>query len=96
VERLTHGLQKAKENTTMLTQTGAKKVNGSKTILEQHPPNSKTLKALKAAIKQHEAGQLSCRNLRDVFKGLLKLKRLGTMTAMRMVSEIKVRYPSKR
>ena len=83
------------ETTEMVTQAGSKKVNGSKSILERHKPNSKTLKALKAAVKQKEAGKLSCRGLKDAFMRLLKLKKLGTMTALRMASELKVRFPTK-
>ena len=75
-----------------VTQSGSKKVNGAKTILEKNPPKAKTLKAMRAAIKKKEAGQLSCRELRDIFQDLLKLKNLGVMTALRMSSEIKVRF----
>ena len=95
VERLAHGLEKAKEKTVSLTQCGAKKVNGAKSILERRSLNAKTVKALKAAIKKKEAGKISRRGLCDTFKNLLKLKRLAVMTSLRMMSEIRVKFGKK-
>lgn len=91
-ERLTAGLQKAMETSTKVTQKGRTKVNGCKSILEKCRPSTKTLNQMRAAAAKWNAGAMSCRSLRDAFKGALKKKGLGVMTAERMVSELQVKF----
>jgi len=88
VERLMHGLEKARATSTKVTQTGATKVNGCHSILERNPPSAQALKTMRAAALKHRSGQLSCRDLCDTFKQVLKRRKLGVMTALRMVQEI--------
>lgn len=88
VERLLHGLEKAKASSTRVTQKGAPKVNGCKSIIEKKPPKGPALKSMRAAAMKHRSGHLSCRGLCDVFKKVLKRRTLAVMTALRMAEEI--------
>ena len=46
------------------------RVNGTKIIMEQRPANVKTLKSLKATVKNKEAGKIAHRGLCGIFKHL--------------------------
>ena len=93
VERLTDGLEKARALSKAVTQSGQIKVNGCKTILEKRPPTARSLKALRDAADKWNAGEFSCRALQKAVKDALNLKRLGNMTAQRMVQEVDIKFP---
>jgi DNA invertase Pin-like site-specific DNA recombinase len=85
VERLQHGLARAKAKSRMRTQSGAIKVQGSKSTLEQIKPNRATIAKIRAIVNKG----WSQRMIRDYIRVLLKRPNLGTSTAMRILSEVK-------
>jgi len=84
VERLQHGLARAKAKSKSRTQSGAIKVQGAKTTLEQVKPSKATSKEIRNIAKKG----WSQRMIRDYLRQLLDRPSLGTSTAMRMLSEI--------
>ena len=84
VERLQHGLAKAKATSKRRTQSGGIKVQGSKSTLEQLKPNRKTIKKIRSIANKG----WSQRAIRNYLRGLLNRPSLGTSTAMRILSEV--------
>ena len=84
VERLQHGLARAKAKSQARTQNGAIKVQGSKTTLEQMKPSKDIIKEIRSIANK----DWSQRTIRDYLRELLDRPSLGTSTAMRMMSEV--------
>ena len=84
VERLQHGLAKAKAHSKRRTQSGRVKVQGSRSTLEQIKPNRATVNRIRALSNNG----WSQRKIRDTIRTLLNRPRLGTSTAMRILSEV--------
>ena len=84
VERLQHGLKKAKAHSKRRTQSGSIKVQGSRSTLEQVKPNRATINSIRALANKG----WSQRMIRDVMRNMLNRPRLGTSTAMRIMSEV--------
>ena len=96
VERLAHGLQKAKQVSQKISQKGCKKVNGSKSWLEKKPPSKKQLAKLRKIVKAKNNGKLTWREVQGEFRTILRNRGLGLHTVMRQFTELEVRFPRKR
>ena len=84
VERLQHGLAKARARSTQRTRSGDIKAQGAKSTLEQAKPNRATIDKIRAIAKEN----WSQRDIRDTIRTLLNRPSLGTSTAMRILSEV--------
>ena len=84
VERLQHGLAKARVHSKRRTQFGRVKVQGAKSTLEQIKPHRATITSIRALTNKG----LSQREIRDAIRALLNRPGLGTSTAMRILSEV--------
>ena len=84
---MTKGLKDKRKTSKDITQYGAVKVNGAKSITAKLKPSAAKLKAIKAAIKRYSNGVYGLRPVAEKMRCILKCK-LAHETARRITAEV--------
>lgn len=93
VQRLQAGLAAAKAKSKAITQSGEKKCQGTKSLLDKQSLTAKQLRELKKYAKEYINQSIGLRTLASKFSNVLELEEnIHHETARRMVEELHLKY----